>query len=172
VTAAAHAERPVALAALGERLAALRLTEACTLAAMRASLQHHGQLSPVCAFEHGAALEIFDGFKRLRAARVLGLGELRAVVVAVDIVEATVHMRERHASCGLTALEEAWIVRALHRDHALSQGAIAARLRCHKSWVCRRLTLVEALDTDAPARGPGINVRPETVAPAPESRLA
>lgn len=107
MTAAPHAERPVALADLGERLAALRLTEACALAAMRASLQHHGQLSPVCAFEHGGALEIFDGFKRLRAARVLGLGELRAVVVAVDIVEATVHMRERHVGRGLTALEEA-----------------------------------------------------------------
>ncbi len=151
MTAAPHAERPVALADLGERLAALRLTEACALAAMRASLQHHGQLSPVCAFEHGGALEIFDGFKRLRAARVLGLGELRAVVVAVDIVEATVHMRERHVGRGLTALEEAWIVRALHRDHTLSQGAIAARLRCHKSWVCRRLTLVEALDTSVQA---------------------
>lgn len=43
------------------------------------------------------------------------------------------------------------IVRALHRDHTLSQGAIAARLRCHKSWVCRRLTLVEALDTSVQA---------------------
>jgi ParB/RepB/Spo0J family partition protein len=127
------------------------LTEACTLAAMRASLRHHGQLSPVCAFEYGGALELFDGFKRLRAARVLGLSALRAVVVAVDIVEATVHMRERHAGRGLTALEEAWIVRALYRDHGLSQGAIAARLRCHKSWVCRRLTLVEALDTSVQA---------------------
>ncbi len=39
---------------------------------------------------------------------------------------------------GLTALEARLIVRALHRDHTLSQGAIAARLRCHKSWVCRR----------------------------------
>ena len=94
----------------------------------------------------GDALEIFDGFKRLRAARGLGLRELRAVVIDVDVVEATVHMRELHAGRGLTALEEAWIVRSLYRDHHLSQGAIAARLRCHKSWVCRRLMLVEALD--------------------------
>ena len=146
MTAAAHAERRVAIAALGERLAALRLADASTLAAMRSSLHRHGQLSPVCAFEHAGALEVFDGFKRLRAARGLGLGELRAVVVELDMVEATVHMRELHAGRGLTALEEAWIVRALHRDHDLSQGAIAARLGCHKSWVCRRLMLVEALD--------------------------
>jgi ParB/RepB/Spo0J family partition protein len=151
VTAAAPAERRVALADLGERLAALRLADASTLAAMRSSLRRHGQLSPVCAFEHAGTLEVFDGFKRLRAARGLGLGELRAVVVALDMVEATVHMRERHVGRGLTALEEAWIVRALYRDHGLSQGAIAARLGCHKSWVCRRLMLVEALDAGVQA---------------------
>jgi ParB family transcriptional regulator, chromosome partitioning protein len=143
---AAHPERLVAVADLGERLSALRLADARALAAMRASLQQHGQLSPVRAFERDGGVEIFDGFKRLRAARGLGLRDLRAVVTAVDVVEATVQMRELHAGRGLTALEEAWIVRALYRDHHVSQGAIAAHLRCHKSWVCRRLVLVEALD--------------------------
>ena len=151
VTAATPTERLVAVADFGERLAALRLADAGALAAMRASVTRHGQLSPVHAFEQGGALELFDGFKRLRVARALGLRDLRVLVDNVDVVEATVHMRELHAGRGLTALEEAWIVRALHRDHALSQGAIAARLRCHKSWVCRRLMLVEALDTSVQA---------------------
>jgi ParB-like chromosome segregation protein Spo0J len=151
VTAAAHAECPVALEKFGERLSGLRLADASALAGMRASLTAHGQLSPVYAFTGGDALEVFDGFKRLRAARSLGLRELRAVVVGVDVVEATVRMRELHAGRGLTALEEGLIVRALHRDHHLSQGVIAARLRCHKSWVCRRLILVEALDASVQA---------------------
>lgn len=151
MTAAAPAECLVAVADLGERLATLRLADASALAAMRGSLTRHGQLSPVHAFEQGGRLELFDGFKRLRAARSLGLRDLHAVVTDVDVVDATVHMRELHAGRGLTALEEAWIVRALHRDHHLSQGAIAARLRCHKSWVCRRLMLVEALDTSVQA---------------------
>ena len=149
--ATAFAERPVALSKFGERLAALRLADATALASMRMSLTRHGQLSPVRAFEGGATLEVFDGFKRLRAARGLGLAELRAIVVDLDVVDATVHMRELHAGRGLTALEEAWIVRALHRDHHLSQGEIAARLHCHKSWVCRRLMLVEALDASVQA---------------------
>lgn len=151
MTAAAHAERPVALTEFGDRLGGLRLADATALASMRWSLSTHGQLSPVCAFNGGEALEVYDGFKRLRAARGLGLRELRAVVMDVDIVEATVHMRELHAGRGLTALEEAWIVRSLYRDHHLSQGAIATRLRCHKSWVCRRLMLVEALDVGVQA---------------------
>jgi ParB-like chromosome segregation protein Spo0J len=145
-TATLHAERLVAVADLGEQLAALRLGDASALRAMRASIAQYGQLSPVRAFERGGSLQLLDGFKRLRAARGLGLRALRALVVDVDVVEATVHMRELHVGCVLTVIEEAWIVRALHREHRLSQGEIAARLRCHKSWVCRRLILVEALD--------------------------
>jgi ParB/RepB/Spo0J family partition protein len=151
VTAAAHAECLVAVADLGEGLSPLRLGDASALAAMRASLKQHGQLSPVRAFERDGAVEIFDGFKRLRAARALGFRDLRAVVSDLDVVEATVQMRELHAGRGLTALEEAWIVRALHRDHRMTQGAIGALLRCHKSWVCRRLMLVEALDSSVQA---------------------
>ncbi len=148
MTAAAAAERPIAIAELGEGLSRLRLADASSLAAMRASLRQHGQLSPVRAFERDdGALELFDGFKRLRAGRALGLADLRAVVCDFDAAHAAVQMRELHAGRGLTALEEAWIVRALHRDHGMTQGAIAAQLRCHKSWVCRRLMLVEALDT-------------------------
>jgi ParB/RepB/Spo0J family partition protein len=144
-------ERLFAIADLGERLSALRLADASALAAMRASLRHHGQLSPVRAFQRDGAIELFDGFKRLRAARALGLRDLRVAVTDVDAVEATVQMRELHAGRGLTALEEAWIVRALHREHHFSQGDIASRLRCHKSWVCRRLLLVEALDSSVQA---------------------
>jgi ParB/RepB/Spo0J family partition protein len=164
VTAAAHPERVVAIADLGERLSALRLADAAALRAMRASLKQHGQLSPVRAFERDGAVEIFDGFKRLRAARLLGLRDLRAVISEVDVIDATVQMRELHVGRGLTALEEAWIVRALYRDHHVSQGAIAAHLRCHKSWVCRRLVLIEALEPTVQAdvrlglRGPRVAV--------------
>ncbi len=145
------AERSVPVADLGERLSALRLTESAALAAMRASLTRHGQLAPVRAFDDGGRLEVFDGFKRLRATRALGRGELRVLVLPLEAVEATIHMRELHAGRGLSVLEEGWIVRALHRDHQMSQGAIAARLSCHKSWVCRRLLLAEGLDAGVQA---------------------
>jgi len=41
---------------------------------------------------------------------------------------------------------EGWLVRSLYRDDKLSQPEIARRLDRHKSWVCRQLVLVEALD--------------------------
>ncbi len=129
MTAAAQAERLVAVADLGEGLSRLRLADACALAAMRASLKQHGQLSAVRAFERDGAVEIFDGFKRLRAARGLGLRDLRAVVTDLGAVDATEQMRELHAGRGLTALEEAWIVRALHRDFAARQEWSASALQ-------------------------------------------
>jgi ParB-like chromosome segregation protein Spo0J len=141
----------VPVADLGERLSALRLSESSALAAMRASLTRHGQLTPVRAFDEGGRLEVFDGFKRLRATRTLGRHEVRVLALPIEAVEATIHMRELHAGRGLSALEEGWIVRALYRDHQMSQGAIAARLSCHKSWVCRRLLLAEGLETSVQA---------------------
>jgi hypothetical protein len=45
-------------------------------------------------------------------------------------------------------LEEAWIVRALVREDGMSQPEVAELLGRHKSWVCRRLALLEKLSTD------------------------
>ncbi len=46
---------------------------------------------------------------------------------------------------GVRELEEAWIVQALVRDDGLTQVEAAHLLGQHKSWVCRRLALVERL---------------------------
>jgi hypothetical protein len=61
-------------------------------------------------------------------------------------VGAKVQLAALHDRRGLTELEEAWLIRSLYREHNLSQPTIAARLGRHKSWVFRRLMLVEALD--------------------------
>ena len=46
-------------------------------------------------------------------------------------------------------LEEAWIVQALVREDGLSQQEAAELLGRHKSWVCRRLALLERLCDEA-----------------------
>jgi ParB/RepB/Spo0J family partition protein len=146
VQTSSHPERDVELGELGEGLSALRLCEASALEAMRRSLSRHGQLSAVCLFAERGRLEIIDGFKRVRAARALGMSTLRASVADVDAVGAKVQLAALHDRRGLTELEEAWLIRSLYREHNLSQPTIAARLGRHKSWVFRRLMLVEALD--------------------------
>jgi ParB/RepB/Spo0J family partition protein len=113
---------------------------------MRRSLARHGQLEALSVFTSQGQLEILDGFKRVRAARALGLRTLRARVADVDRAEAKILLLALHDRRGLTELEEAWLIRSLYRDEGLSQPTIAARLGRHKSWVFRRLMLVEALD--------------------------
>jgi ParB-like chromosome segregation protein Spo0J len=48
----------------------------------------------------------------------------------------------------LQPLEEAWLVQALVREDGLSQVETAELLGRHKSWVCRRLALLEKLSTE------------------------
>jgi ParB/RepB/Spo0J family partition protein len=138
--------RDVDLAELGDSLAALRLGDAAALDAMRRSLARHGQLEPIRLFTTAGQLEIFDGFKRVRAARALGFPSLRAHVADVDRAEAKIQLLALHDRHGLTEIEEAWLIRSLYREEGLSQPTIAARLGRHKSWVFRRLMLIEALD--------------------------
>lgn len=137
----------VALMALGERFAGLRLAGEEPLRRMRQSLARHGQLSAIVAYTTVAgSLEIIDGFKRVRAARELGWAELRVRAVAGDAVQAKVAISILNAGHGLSELEEAWLIRSLYRDDGLSQPAIGQLLGRHKSWVCRRLVLAEGLD--------------------------
>ncbi len=142
-----HTEtRMVEIARLGERLSALRLCDAEALATVRRSLEQHGQLAALTLFAERGELEIIDGFKRVRAARALGWATLVARIDDVDPIDAKLRVRELHDRRGLTELEEAWLVRSLYREDRLSQPEIARRMHRHKSWVFRRLMLVEALD--------------------------
>lgn len=143
---------PVPIAELGECLAPLRLCEPIAVEAMQQALTRHGQLTSVIVFDEGGGLQVIDGFKRLQAARRLGWRDLRVARCGADIVSAIVQIAALHTARGLTELEEGWVVRALYRDHGLAQAAIAERLGRHKSWVCRRLLLVEALDPEVQAR--------------------
>jgi len=131
---------------LGDRLRRLRLCRPVAEERMRRSLERRGQLTAVTAFDDGDVLQLADGFKRLAAARRLGWTSLRVRVLAIDELAATAAVLTLHEHSGLTELEEGWVVRSLCREHGLSQGAAGVLMGRHKSWVCRRLMLVEGLD--------------------------
>jgi ParB-like chromosome segregation protein Spo0J len=148
----ASAVRALALEALGERYRRYRLSDPAAEEAMARSLQRYGQMAPVVVCLHDGRAEVVDGFKRLAAARLLlpRWATLGVRVLAVD---------ERGAKAAIYALnpvsrsthelEEAWIVHALVREDGLSQVEAAALLGRHKSWVCRRLALLERLAPQA-----------------------
>jgi ParB-like chromosome segregation protein Spo0J len=141
----------VAPGELGEGLSSMRLCPPPAQQQMQLSLSRLGQLTPVQAYRLGASLELFDGLKRLRAARELSWPKLRVEVHELDAAGAKVRLLCCNASTGLAELEEAWLVRSLYREDRLSQPQIAMLLGRHKSWVCRRLALAESLSDELAA---------------------
>jgi ParB/RepB/Spo0J family partition protein len=137
-----------ALADLGEGLGHLRLCNAEVQQAMERSLASHGQITPLVVCERPRGYEVIDGFKRLRAARTLKWDVLWVHVTDVRGAAAKVQIVHSNRRESLTEIEEAWIIRALHREDGLSQPEIGRLLGHHKSWVNRRLLLAEALSEE------------------------
>jgi ParB-like chromosome segregation protein Spo0J len=144
--------KPLAVAELGLCYRRYRLADASAEEAMTRSLSSYGQLAPVTACWRNGRAELLDGFKRHAAA-----ARIAWPTVSVRLVDAD----ERSAKAAIfglnrtgqhpSELEEAWIVQALVREDGLSQVEAAQLLGKHKSWVCRRLALLERLGAEAQA---------------------
>lgn len=143
--------RQIPLTAFGERYRRYRLPDATAEVALARTLRRYGQMAPVVVCLREETPELLDGFKRLAAARtipkwtmlsarLLEADERRAKAAIYGLNQAGRHTRE---------LEEAWIVFALVREDGLTQVEAAELLGRHKSWVCRRLALLERLDEGA-----------------------
>jgi ParB-like chromosome segregation protein Spo0J len=143
--------RPLRLEQIGERYRRYRLQVTEAEEAMARSLQRYGQISPIVVCLREETPELIDGFKRLAASRsIAGLTTLNARRLEADerVAKAAIYGlncigRRPHE------LEEAWIVHALVREDGLSQVEAAELLGRHKSWVCRRLALLEKLGPEA-----------------------
>jgi ParB-like chromosome segregation protein Spo0J len=139
--------RPVALELFDERLQRYRLVQPRQERTLAQSMQRYGQVSPVVICIQEQSLVLVDGFKRLRTARKLkGMERLDARCLEVDEqgAKAAIYNLNR-AGQRPVELEESWIVHALVRDDGLSQVEAAQLLGRHKSWVNRRLAMLERL---------------------------
>ncbi len=139
-------KRPVALAELGQRYRRYRLADPEAEEAMAGSLRRWGQLAPVVACVRSEKLELLDGFKRHAAARQIAGMTLSVRILEVDEPTAKAAILGLNRGQRATReLEEAWIVQGLVRDDQMTQVEAAHLLGRHKSWVCRRLALLEKL---------------------------
>jgi ParB-like chromosome segregation protein Spo0J len=139
--------RPVAVTSIGERYRRYRLPNPSAETALTDSMARYGQLSPLAVCLREETPEVLDGFKRVAAARTLpGISSLQARLWQVDEQAAKAMILALNGTArGMKELEEAWIVHALVREDGLSQVQVAEFLGRHKSWVCRRLALLERL---------------------------
>lgn len=136
---------------IGERFAPLRIVEPRAELAMLVSMEKYGQLTPValCRTAPGEQ-QLLDGFKRLRAARKLGIDELSARVFELNVRAGKATMLQlNRVGRAISGMEEALVVHSLYHEDGLNQVEIALLLNRHKSWVCRRLALIERLSDEA-----------------------
>lgn len=156
--------KTLALSSIDDRYDCYRLIDPKSEKTMKESMERYGQFSPVVVGvpEKNRYL-LVDGFKRYRAWRKLGHSQIKVGLFEAGeraLKAAMFHLNRQVRS--MRPLEEAMIVYGLYRKDKLTQVQIGTLLGCHKSWVCRRLALVERLDEDVLEQvrlgliGPGI----------------
>lgn len=139
--------RSLAIETFDERLQRYRLVQPKLERQMAASLREYGQVSPVIVCRLDGQIVLVDGFKRLRAARSLkGITHLSARLLETDAQGAKAAVFNLNRIAGKPVeLEEAWIIYALVEEDGLQQVEVAQLLGRHKSWVNRRLALIQRL---------------------------
>jgi ParB-like chromosome segregation protein Spo0J len=139
--------RPLQLSEFDERFRRYRLSPPEAEREIVESLRRYGQIAPVVVCLCDGEFLLIDGFKRLTAARsIKGFETLRTRAMECDERSAKAAMYNlNRVGRGVQEIEEAWIVHSLVREDGLSQVEAAELLSHHKSWVCRRLALLERL---------------------------
>ncbi len=108
------------------------------------SLAEIGQQLPVIVLSEAARFILIDGYKRVRALKRLAHDTVRATAWQMPEVEAL--LMERRLRCASEdAFDQAWLLAELRTRFALSLEELARRFERDKSWVSRRLALIQVL---------------------------
>ena len=139
----------LAIVEIGERYGAFRIITPRADSAMVKSIRKYGQISPVVCVRGEGRYELIDGFKRLRACRSLNKEKVRVKVIELSgrVCKAAIIQLNQWGR-SINEIEEALVLQSLHREDGLTQIEIAALLGRDKSWVSRRIALIERLSED------------------------
>ena len=109
----------------------------------------HGQLQPVIARLSLEGYQIIDGFKRFYSSKNLGMESLQCRILDIDLPQAKVLLlsyNRPHQS--MDAWEEALVLHDLMATHHLDQVTLAEVTGYSRTWVSRRLSLIEKMEPD------------------------
>jgi len=139
----------IGVSEIAERYGVFRIMSPRADAAMVKSIQKYGQISPVVCVRAEGGYQMIDGFKRLRACRRLDKTTLRAKTMEVSgrVCKAAI-IQLNLSGRSISEMEEALVLQSLYREDGLTQVEIAALLGRDKSWVSRRISLIERLSEE------------------------
>lgn len=128
------------------RYAHLRILNRQALEKLMLSIEQYGQLKPVVVIPEAMnQWSLIDGYHRVKGLQRLGKDIVYAEVWECSSTEALIMMLKNRSNRPSGVLEEAFLLQELHRQHGLSQAALATRIGRDQSWISRRLSLVEHL---------------------------
>lgn len=128
-------------------LSEIRIMNMSRILQVEKSMRVHGQLQPVVARVHERGYQLIDGFKRYYAAEDLLMETLQCRLLEIDLSQAKVLLlsyNRPHQS--MEAYEEALVLQDLRDTHLLDQRSLAELTGYSRSWVSRRLSLIEKID--------------------------
>ena len=120
----------------------LRIRDADRRRRLIASVAEIGQQVPVVVIHDADHLVLIDGYLRVEALRRLGRDTAAAITWPVTEAEALLHHHHLASSSGRSAIEDGWLLSRL-RWHGMSLDELAHKLCRSKSWVSRRLALID-----------------------------
>src|SRR5690606_13271393 len=109
-----------------------------------ASLAERGQQLPIVVVAEGDQFVVIDGYKRVRALKRLARDTVRGLCWSMPELEALM-LERRLRAASEDAFEQAWLLAELRERFGLALEELAQRFERSKSWVSRRLGLIEAL---------------------------
>ena len=137
--------REMNLEALELRHETLRVKHPSQEKNLLSSLSESGQQSPVVVVRDAERFVVIDGHKRVRALTKLKADTVRVVVWEMTEADALACAYRMSDGGARHAFEEGWLIEKLHRVWKWTLGEIGKKLLKSKSWVSRRLSLVEEL---------------------------
>lgn len=117
--------------------------EAATLAELSESIKNHGIIHPIIIRKAGNQYQLIAGERRLRAAKLIGLKDIPAIIKDVDGIEvAELSLIENLQRKDLNPLEEACAYNILQLKFGLTQEEISQRVGKSRSEVANVMRLL------------------------------
>ncbi len=130
------------------RFEQIRVTRPGELSRLLQSITTDGLRLPIHVADTGDALILIDGYLRLGAYLLLKRDKIPAFCRPQPLNEALCEWFANQRSRTLEPIEEAWLIRHL-MDEGLSRQAITQQIGKGKSWISRRLALLDGLSDRA-----------------------
>jgi len=127
------------------RYAHTRIKNAAALAKMQNSITRYGQIVPALAVPENNNFILIDGYLRLKALMACGHDCIKLQVIEENEADSLFVMLAKNNDRQWEVIEQAALIQELRSRFTCSFGEIARRLGRDKSWVKRRLDLVDSL---------------------------